>query len=279
MRGCRTLDLLPHSASGIRRVSLLALRPPLLLCRTRQHAVGNIAGVNRDLCQRVVLFAGLALVYALFIWMFLSVAEADALGNAIVRAGRPALGERILVFAADWRHGLNGHSPLFMPGFFALTLAVWYWSGRQSVVQLLCAGALALAVGYTLASLAAPLGRAAAGAALSKEFHFTIPPGVRPAWDAVPVSAFTAICWTVLVVAIRRALTTGAGRPLALVVCLYALLGFARDWWSVDHFRKGDDVARWEARIAQGDAVAIGSVLAMASLALLFARTTRNERP
>jgi hypothetical protein len=228
--------------------------------------------------ERAVFFAGLALAYALFIWMFLSVAEADALGNAMIRAGRPALGERILVFAADWRHGLNGHSPLFMPGFFALTLAVWYWSGRQSLVQLLIGGALALAVGFVLASLAAPLGRAAAGAALSEELHFGIPPGVRPAWDAVPISAFTAICWTVLVVAIRRALTTGALRPLALVVCLYAVLGFARDWWSVDHFRKGDDVARWEARIARGDAVAIGSVLAIASLGLLFVRTTRNER-
>jgi hypothetical protein len=166
-----------------------------------------------------------------------------------------------------------------MPGFFALTLAVWYWSGRQSLGQLLSGGALALAVGFVIALLAAPLGRAAAGAALSEQFHFAIPPGIRPAWDAVPISAFTAICWTVLVVAIRRALTTGALRPLALVVCLYAVLGFARDWWSVDHFRKGDDVARWEARIAQGDAVAIGSVLAIASLGLLFVRTTRNERP
>jgi hypothetical protein len=257
---------------------MLALRPSLLLCHARSIAVGNSGVVNADRYQRAIRFAGLALAYALFIWMFLSVAEADALGNAMVLAGRTAVGERVLVFAADWRHGLNGHSPLFMPGFFALTLAVWYWCAKLSLVQLLYSGALALVVGFAVASIAAPLGRGAAAAAIFEEFHFKIPLGTRATWDAVPVSAFTAICWTVLVVAIRKAVTTGALRPLGLVVCLYAVLGLTRHWWSVDHFRRGDDVARWEARIAQGDAVAIGSVLAMASLGLLFVTTTRSER-
>jgi hypothetical protein len=63
-------------------------------------------------------------------------------------------------------------------------------------------------------------------------------------------------------------------------VVLYALLGFARHWWSVDHFRKGDDVARWETRAAQGDGVAIGSLLAVPLLGLVLAKTTvRQPRP
>lgn len=222
----------------------------------------------------------LAIADALFLWMFLSVADVDVTGNTLMATGHPVLGQAVQVFAADWRHGLNGHSPLFMPGFVVLTPAVWYWSGRQSIAALLRGGALALVAGFLLALFAAPFGRAAAARAFVDQFHFAVQPGSRAIWQAAPICAFTAISWTVLVVAIRRAITTGASRPLALVVVLYALLGFARHWWSLDHFRKGDDVARWETRAAQGDAAAIASLVAVPLLALLLAKTTvRQPRP
>ncbi|MDB4871802.1 MAG: hypothetical protein JWL97_2806, partial [Gemmatimonadales bacterium] len=195
----------------------------------------------------------------------------------LLTTGHPALGHAIQVFAADWRHGLNGHSPLFMPGFFVLTPATWYWSRQQSIVELIRGGALALFAGFLLALFAAPLGKAAAARAFFDEFHFAVQPDSRATWQAAPICAFTAICWTVLVVAIRRAITTGSSRPLALVVSLYALLGFARQWWSVDHFRNGNDVARWETRAAQGDAVAIGSLVAVPLLGLLLAKTTVRQ--
>jgi hypothetical protein len=222
----------------------------------------------------------LALAYALFLWMFLSVADVDVTGNTLMATGHPALGQAVQVFAADWRHGLNGHSPLFMPGFFVLTPVVWYWSRGQFIVELLRSGALALLAGFCLALLAAPFGRAAAARAFLDEFHFAVQPGFGAVWHAAPICAFTAICWTVMVVAIRRAITSGASRSLALVVVLYALLGFARHWWSLDHFKKGDDVARWETRAAQGDAVAIGSLLGVPLLGLVLGKTTvRQPRP
>jgi hypothetical protein len=236
--------------------------------------------MRRDSYARCARWLALALADALFLWMFLSVAEVDVTGNNLLVTGHPALGHAIQVFAADWRHGLNGHSPLFMPGFFALTPAAWYWSRGQSIAELLRGGALALLAGFFLALFAAPLGRAAAARAFFDEFHFAVQPNWRTIWQAAPISAFTAICWTVLVVAIRRALATGTSRPLALVVGLYALLGFARHWWSVDHFKKGDDVARWETRAAQGDSVAIGSLVAVPLLGLVLAKTTvRQPRP
>ena len=219
----------------------------------------------------------LALAYALFLWMFLSVADVDVTGANLLATGHPALGHAVQVFAADWRHGLNGHSPFFMPGFFALTPAAWYWSRGQSIAELLRGGTLALLAGLFLALFAAPFGRTAAARAFFDEFHFAVQPDSPASWQAAEISAFTSVCWTCLVVAIRRAITTGALRPLALVVGLYALLGVARDWWSVEHFRKGDDVARWETRAAQGDAVAIGSLLAVPLLGLVLARTIVRE--
>jgi hypothetical protein len=234
----------------------------------------------RDCYGQAARWLALALADALFLWMFLSVAGVDVMGNTLVATGHPVQGQAVQVFAADWRHGLNGHSPLFMPGFFVLTPAVWYWSRRKSIAELLRGGALALLAGFLLALLAAPLGRAAAARAFFDEFHFAVQANSADIWRAAPIPAFTAICWTVLVVAIRRVITTGAARSLALVVSLYALLGFARHWWSLDHFRKGDDVARWETRAAQGDTVAIGSLLAVPLLGLILAKTTvRQPRP
>jgi hypothetical protein len=233
--------------------------------------------MTRERYEKGARWLALALAYALFLWMFFAVAEVDVIGSTLMATGHPVLGHAVQVFAADWRHGLNGHSPLFMPGFFALTGAVWFWSRTQSIAELFRGGALALLAGFSLALFAAPLGRAAAAQAFLDEFHFAVEPEFRDTLQAAPISAFTAICWTVLVVAIRRAITTGALRPLALVVCLYALLGFARHWWSLDHFRKGDDVARWETRAAQGDAVAIGSLVAVPLLVLVLAKTTVRE--
>jgi hypothetical protein len=228
--------------------------------------------------ERGARWLALALAYALFLWMFLSVTGVDVLGNTLVATDHPDLGHAVQVFAADWRHGLNGHSPLFMPGFFVLTPAAWYWSGTQSVPQLLRSGATALLAGLLLALLAAPIGRAAAGTAFFDEFHLASQSSFRDAWQAAGTSAFTAICWTVLVVAIRRAITVGTPRPLALVAGLYLLLGFSRHWWSLDHLKKGDDVARWETRAAQGDAVAIASLVAVPLLGLVLATTTMGER-
>lgn len=236
--------------------------------------------MRRDSFARGARWLALALADALFLWMFLSVADVDVTGTNLVAAGHAALGQAIQVFAADWRHGLNGHSPLFMPGFFVLTPAAWYWSRGQSIAELLREGALALLAGFFLALFAAPLGREAVARAFFGQFHFTLQQDFRETLRVVPICAFTAICWTVLVVAIRRALATGVSRSLALVVVLYALLGFARHWWSLDHFRNGNDVARWEARAAQGDSVAIGSLVAVPLLGLLLAKSTvRQPRP
>jgi hypothetical protein len=225
-----------------------------------------------------VRWLALALAYALFLWMFLSVTAIDVAGNTLVAAGHPDLGHPIHVFAADWRHGLIGHSPLFMPGFFVLTPAAWYWSGGKSLEQLLRSGTTALLAGLLLALFVAPIGRTAAANEFFHEFHLAVQASLADVWRAAATSAFTAICWTVLVVGIRRAITMGTVRPLALVVGLYVLLGFSRHWWSLDHLRQGDDIVRWKTRATEGNAVAIASLVAVPLLGLVLATTTIAER-
>lgn len=224
-------------------------------------------------------WVALALAYALFLWMFLSVAAVDAMGDTWVMAGHSGEGERMLTFAADWRHGMNGHSPIYMPGFFALTIASWYWLQKQPLSFLVGGGLIALIAGFALAWIAAPAGRAAASAAFIREFHVAPGTDIGATWAAVPVSAFTAVCWTVFVVACRTAITTGSMRLSALVASLYVVLGFVRHWWTLEHFGKGNDVARWATRVTQGDVVAIGSLLAMLLLAVFLVTTAMDDRP
>ena len=160
VRRCWALDHLPGGSIRVRGISMLALWPSLLLRRAWEHASDGSAPVMRDAYERRICWVALALADGVFLWMFISVAQFDALGATLAPQGHLDIAARVFVFAADWRHGMNGHSPLFMPGFFALTPAAWYWSQTRSVEELLRGGALALLAGFLLALVAAPLGRA-----------------------------------------------------------------------------------------------------------------------
>jgi hypothetical protein len=224
---------------------------------------------NRARYQVAVRWLALAFADALFLWMIVSVSGVDLLADAAVANGDTGAAESMRRFAADWRHGMNGHSPIFMPGFFALTIAVWYWHRKQSILCLVADGLPAMCVGCALAWIGEPVGSAIAGSAFARQFDIILPPG--PTWSAVVVGACTAICWTVLVIAVRNALIARSWRLFALVPVLYGLLGVARDWWSIDHFGRGNDLERMFTRVAAGDAVAIRSLWAIPLLMFVLA--------
>lgn len=86
----------------------------------------------------VLLLLPSLLAQTLFLWMFFSAARIEQtvrLGScshargvrddADRRARLEFLADR---FAAQWRHGMAGNSPLYMPGFFALGVTTWLWS-------------------------------------------------------------------------------------------------------------------------------------------------------
>lgn len=232
--------------------------------------------LSHDRRAEAIRWLALALADGLFLWMYLSAAPIDALGEATVAAGKLRLGHSILVFAADWRHGMNGHSPIYMPGFFALTMAAWYWTRSQSVVGLVVGGLVALVAGLAVAWVAMPAGRTSAVAAFASEFHLPLGAAVSSTWQVVSVSAYTAACWTVLIVGSRKAITTRSLRPLAVTPVLYGVLAFTRRW-SFEHLQSGDDIARWGKRLSEGDSVAIVSLLAIPLGALILLTATSRE--
>jgi hypothetical protein len=197
-----------------------------------------------------------------FLWMFLAAAPLETLadtGGLSGRAGADIVAEGYRV-AADWRHGMAGNSPLYMPGFFALAVAAWFWaeSSRTSASRLIVEGGIILAASCVVARVCAGLATASVVAVCERMAGLT----VVELWPAPPARAaaqglYTAATWMVFVAASRRALARRSLVPLAGVPPMALLLALVRPW-TADDF-----VALWIVRATAGDAVALGSAAAI----------------
>src|SRR5919106_4172808 len=93
-----------------------------------------------------------------FLWMFFAAATLERtadLGWISASAGQDA---RAIAyeFAARWRHGMSGNSPLYMPGFFAVAIASWFWCDKKSLSRMLSEGFTLLALAAVCAAVLAP---------------------------------------------------------------------------------------------------------------------------
>ena len=190
------------------------LRPPVLFRRL-------------GMTSTAALFAA----YVLFFWMFLA-------ADSFERAGAVA-------YAALWRHGMAGNSPLYMPGFFAVAAAAWWWSRARPLSGLWIEGSAVVIAACAVATALAPW----------------------PSLRAVVHATYTLATWTVFVVCCRRALARRAWRPLWPVPLMTLGLIAIRTWTL-------DDVQTiWFERLLNGDAVAVVSSAAIPALVIVMLRT------
>ena len=195
----------------------------------------------------------------LFLWMFLS---ADPLERMALDGSWPAdsaiVRHSAFRFAADWRHGMAGNSPLYMPGFFALAAAAWIWASGRSLRRLIIEGALALMIALALAWVMAPAGAAFVVRGFANLLAADAPVALpAPGWRATVAGVYTAITWTAFVAGCRLALERHSWWPLAPVPMMTVLLVFARPW------TVGDFSGLWLSRALSGNPVALGSLVAV----------------
>jgi hypothetical protein len=207
----------------------------------------------------------------LFLWMFLAVAPLEQLADTGLI---PVDKREVYRFAADWRHGMAGNAPLFMPGFLVIAATAWYAVAQQSIAKLAWSLTATLGLALVLAWLAAPIGGAIVLADFARAFGRspieTVP---APAFTAVLAGVYTAFTWTTFVVASRYALRRRSVRPLAPVALLGIILAFARPW------TVGDFTTLWTTRAATADPTATGSLLATIALGVTLALTERRPQP
>lgn len=217
--------------------------------------------------RRAVTITLLAACQTLFLWMFLSTDPLEQLAEAgsLRSTGRDAA----FRFAAAWRHGMNGNSWLYMPGFFALAAAVWLHARTSRPLSAAYEAVGTCGVALVAAALGSSAGARDAAAAFALAHSLPIPAALPlPSFQAVWRGVYTLMTWSVFVLASRQALTTRCLRPFALPAVMSVVLALARPW-TVDDF-----VSLWRERAAAGDAIACAS---LASGAVLIGLLVSSE--
>ena len=165
-------------------------------------------------------------------------------------------------FAADWRHGLTG-SPVMMPGFFAVGLAVGWWHSGRGLLRLAAEGVAAALLALAAASAVGPAQTRLLVHTFAVEKGLGLEDPVAPFTStAAAIGLLTVSCWTALVAALPRVPAVGWARALAIPCVLYAGLFFVRPWKS-----GAAATAQWAERASRGDAPALCS-LALGGLAV-----------
>ena len=203
--------------------------------------------------------SSLALVACIFfLWMFFVAATLEhtaELGGISAASGRDA---RALAyeFAARWRHGMAGNSPLYMPGFFVVAIAMWFWCAGKDLSRLLVEGLLLLGAAAVCATFLAPY---AAPWILS---DFVAQEGVSVShaaasgtWIAWAQGVYSLLTWSTVIIAARWSIRLRSPKPLLIPLALNLVLAFVRPWTVADF------TSQWFRQTLDGEPTAVFSFL------------------
>jgi hypothetical protein len=235
-------------------------------------------GLMKRLCHfsvnAAMLFA-LFTAQTLFLWMFFVAGGLERLAELGRIIGPASMDVKAIAFdfAARWRHGMTGASPLYMPGFFATAIGLWPRAAdlrlRRVVAECAVTGALAVIAAWLLAP---------GGASLALE-SFHLETGLRSAGDWPGVTGrvlvhgvLTLIGWNSFVITGQIAIIRKSFRPLLIPAALTVALILIRPF-TVDDF-----TSLWAQRVWQGAPVAIFSALLIPLLSTLLLWTRRRSR-
>lgn len=203
--------------------------------------------------------AAVALVAcSLFLWMFFAASTLERtadLGGISAPSGQDARAVAY-EFAAKWRHGMAGNSPLYMPGFFAAAIAIWFWCGGRRLPRMLAEGAILITAASVFAALLAPF---AAPRILN---DFVAQEGITVShatssgtWVAYAQGVYSLLTWSTVIIASRVSIRLRSPGPLLIPLVLNLVLAFVRPWTVADF------TSRWVRQALDGETTALISFL------------------
>ena len=176
----------------------------------------------------------LFLAEILFLATFLSAEPLEIMADA----GQIPMVETAYLYASRWRHGMAGSWPFYMSGFFAVAIAVWFWSLKRSVREMIVEGCGLTLFALLVAFLLQPFGTASIVTQFQTETGLLCD-GQPPANTIVGIfrSLYTLVTFAVGIVSIRLVLARclagkrlGCLTPLILPVVMNLILALIRPW-------------------------------------------------
>jgi hypothetical protein len=217
----------------------------------------------------------LAASEALFLWMFLAADPLEQLAFAPGASGPGPETDAAIDFAAEWRHGMAGNSPLYLPGFFLTSAAAWMHAARtrharQHVTDLVAATSMALLVAF----VAAPWGARMVVGAFAVHQRVPVPTTIpAPSIGSLLVGLYTLFTWMVFTICARRSLVRRNPYLLLAPAVLTIILINVRPW-TVNDF-----LGFWASQLVAGNAVAWWSLAAAFGLSTALVRSERITAP
>ena len=193
-----------------------------------------------------------------FLWMFFTAATLEHTAELGWISPAPGRDARTVAFdfAARWRHGMSGNSPLYMPGFFAVAIAVWFWCAGKSLRRTIAEGLVLLGAAAVCATLLAPY---TAPLILS---DFVEQDGLNVSrasssgtWIAWAQGVYSLLTWSTLIIASRWSIKLRSFKPLLVPLVLNLILAFVRPWTVADF------TSQWVTQALDGEPVAVISFL------------------
>ena len=229
----------------------------------------------------------LFLSQALFLWMFYAAEGLEQMAKAGSIAASPSIPsgpsgplmnvvEVAYRYAADWRHGMAGGSPLYMPGFFAAAITTWLLACQRPLRQLCLQWFGLLPFSVILAMALSPAGLQLVIAGFTAQTGFQIV-GDHRTFTSVGVfqGIYTLVAWCTFIVSSHQALRRRALWPLLFPLVLSIILALIRP------MTVGDFTSLWFKRIQEADFVAIVSLLLIPIIAtnlyLIMRETEERE--
>ena len=198
------------------------------------------------------------LACVLFLWMFFTAATLEhtaELGWIDSSPGRDVRGVAF-DFAARWRHGMAGNSPIYMPGFFAVAIAAWFWCAGKSLWRTIAEGLVLLGAAAVCATLLAPFTAPRILSDFVAQEGLTVSRASSSGtWTAWAQGVYSLLTWSTLIIASRWSVKLKSFKPLLVPLVLNLILAFVRPWTVADF------MSQWVRQALDGEPVAVISFL------------------
>jgi hypothetical protein len=157
-------------------------------------------------------------------------------------------------YAYEWRHGMAGRWPFFVPGFFAVGIGTALWARGKTIHRIVGEGIAALSAATLIARFLARFGTRRLIRSFERDSGFECErEPLEPTLAGAATGGLTVASWTALVVAAQRSVIKKSAWPLLIPLALYAWLA---------SLRRGDFgllALPWIRRAVKGDSTAINS--------------------